>query len=43
VSLGLGTTAIGAFVDTDVQLAVGMTRQEEPLYILPVGRLAAAS
>ena len=43
VSLGLGTTAIGAFVDTDVQLAVGMTRQEEPLYVLPVGRLAAAS
>jgi SagB-type dehydrogenase family enzyme len=37
-SLGLGTVAIGAFVDTNVKLVTGMTRPEEPLYILPVGR-----
>jgi SagB-type dehydrogenase family enzyme len=39
-ALGLGTVAIGAFFDTDVKLAVGMTKPEEPLYIMPVGRLA---
>jgi hypothetical protein len=37
--LGLGTVAIGAFFDPDVQLAVGMTRAEEPLYIMPIGRV----
>ena len=38
-SLGLGTCAIGAFFDDDVKLTVRMTRPEEPLYIMPVGRL----
>lgn len=38
-ALGLGTVAIGAFFDTDVKLCVGMTKPEEPLYIMPVGRL----
>ena len=38
-ALGLGTCAIGAFIDDDVRTTVGMTRPEEPLYIMPVGRL----
>jgi SagB-type dehydrogenase family enzyme len=38
-SLGLGTCAIGAFLDDDVKLITRMTKPEEPLYIMPVGRL----
>lgn len=38
-ALGLGTCAIGAFDDLRVKQVVGMTRQEEPLYVMPVGRL----
>jgi SagB-type dehydrogenase family enzyme len=38
-SLGLGTCAIGAFLDDDVKLIVRMTKPEEPLCIMPVGRL----
>ena len=38
-ALGLGTCAIGAFLDDDVRLVVRMTKPEEPLYIMPVGRL----
>ncbi|MEO0081512.1 MAG: SagB/ThcOx family dehydrogenase [candidate division WOR-3 bacterium] len=42
VSLGLGTVAIGAFQDADVKTAVGMPKEEEPLYIMPVGRTRGA-
>ena len=38
-SLKLGTVAIGAFIDSDVKAATGMKAEEEPLYIMPVGRL----
>jgi SagB-type dehydrogenase family enzyme len=38
-SLGLGTCAIGAFYDDAAKLVVRMTKDEEPLYIMPVGRL----
>jgi len=38
-SLGLGTCAIGAFYDDAVRLVARMTKKEEPLYIMPVGRL----
>ena len=38
-SLGLGTCAIGAFLDDNVKLVIQMTRSEEPLYIMPVGKL----
>jgi SagB-type dehydrogenase family enzyme len=41
-SLGLGTCAIGAFLDDDLRLIVKMTKPEEPLYIMPVGRLPTA-
>jgi SagB-type dehydrogenase family enzyme len=39
-ALGLGTCAVGAFVDMDLKVACRMTRDEEPLYIMPVGRPA---
>lgn len=39
-ALGLGTVSVGAFLDPNVKLAVGMTRSEEPLYVMPVGRLS---
>ena len=38
-SLGLGTCAIGAFTDEDLKKVIGMTEEEEPLYVMPVGRL----
>lgn len=38
-TLGLGTVPIGAFIDEDVKVVTGMTKIEEPLYIMPVGRL----
>ena len=39
VSLGLGTVTIGAFHDEKVKEIVGAMPNEEPLYIIPVGRL----
>ncbi|MEJ2695340.1 MAG: SagB/ThcOx family dehydrogenase [Candidatus Sulfobium sp.] len=38
VSLGLGTVVIGAFGEGDVKAVIRMTAEEEPLYIMPVGR-----
>jgi SagB-type dehydrogenase family enzyme len=38
-ALGLGTVAVGAFVDEKVKRALGLDRAE-PLYIMPVGRPA---
>ncbi len=37
VALGLGAVPIGAFDDRGVQDAVGLDRDEEPLYLIPVG------
>jgi SagB-type dehydrogenase family enzyme len=39
VALKIGTCAIGAFGDLALQKAVGMTRAEEPLYIMPFGKV----
>jgi len=39
-ALGLGTVAIGAFSDGEVKRVVGMPAEEEPLYIMPLGRPA---
>jgi SagB-type dehydrogenase family enzyme len=39
VPLKVGTCAIGAFVDLWVKKVVGMTRDEEPLYIMPLGKV----
>jgi SagB-type dehydrogenase family enzyme len=38
VALGLGTVAIGAFDDGSVKRTLGMRGDEEPLYLMPVGR-----
>jgi SagB-type dehydrogenase family enzyme len=38
-TLGLGTCAIGAFFDDDVRQVMRLPRPEEPLYIMPVGRM----
>ena len=38
-SLGLGTCAIGAFTDEALKKLIGMTEEEVPLYVMPVGRL----
>ncbi|MGD9141033.1 MAG: SagB/ThcOx family dehydrogenase [bacterium] len=37
--LQVGTCAVGAFGDLALKLAVGMTRAEEPLYIMPLGKV----
>jgi SagB-type dehydrogenase family enzyme len=38
VALGLGTVTVGAFDDASVRQVLGAADDEEPLYILPVGR-----
>lgn len=37
-ALGLGTVPIGAFRDKRVQTALGLPDNEQPLYIIPVGK-----
>jgi SagB-type dehydrogenase family enzyme len=37
IALGLGTVMIGAFDDGEVKEVLGI--REEPLYIIPVGRM----
>ena len=38
-ALNAGTCAIGAFTDLWLKKAIGMTRAEEPLYIMPIGKV----
>jgi SagB-type dehydrogenase family enzyme len=38
-ALGLGLVTIGAFDDTEVAKVVGMSQDESPLYVMPVGRI----
>jgi SagB-type dehydrogenase family enzyme len=38
-TLKIGTCAVGAFSDLGLKKAVGMTRAEEPLYIMPLGKV----
>jgi len=38
-TLGIGTCAIGAFTDLWLRKACRMTRSEEPIYIMPLGRM----
>ena len=38
-ALRIGTCAIGAFTDLWLKKACGMTRAEEPLYIMPLGKM----
>jgi len=39
VSLNLGTVTIGAFSDTEVKQIMHIEEQEDPLYIMPVGKI----
>lgn len=39
VSLGLGTVAVGAFMDNDVKRLLALEENLEPLYIMPFGRV----
>lgn len=39
ISLNLGTVVIGAFYDDKVKKVMNMPDEEEPLYIMPVGRV----
>lgn len=39
VSLNLGTVVIGAFYDDTVKEVLKMSTKEQPLYIMPVGRM----
>ena len=38
VTLGLGAVTVGAFSDEQVRAAAGLPAEEQPLYIIPVGR-----
>lgn len=38
-SLNIGTCAIGSFSDIKVKKVLNMTKEEEPLYIMPIGKL----
>jgi SagB-type dehydrogenase family enzyme len=38
-ALKIGTCAVGAFSDLGLKKAFGMTRAEEPLYIMPLGKV----
>ncbi len=42
-ALGLGTVAVGAFRDSAVQELLQMTENEQPLYLMPVGRVIPSS
>ncbi len=37
-ALRLGTVAIGAFYDEEIKSIVGAEKEEEPLYIMPIGK-----
>lgn len=37
-SLGLGTVAVGAFYDKEVQKTLKLPRNHKPIYIMPIGR-----
>ena len=38
-ALGLGLVTVGAFDDAEVAKTVGMSQDESPLYVIPVGRI----
>ncbi|UCC39958.1 MAG: SagB/ThcOx family dehydrogenase [Candidatus Aminicenantes bacterium] len=39
VSLNLGTGVVGAFKDDEVRSILNMSDEENPLYIMPVGKI----
>jgi SagB-type dehydrogenase family enzyme len=38
VALGLGAVLVGAFDDAKVKRVLGLSKQELPLYLIPVGK-----
>jgi SagB-type dehydrogenase family enzyme len=40
-ALGIGTVVVGAFEDREVKRIVGMRAEEEPLSLMPLGRIRA--
>ena len=38
-AIGLGTVAVGAFDDGQISTVLGLDNREQPLYLMPVGRL----
>lgn len=38
-ALSIGTCAVGAFRDLSVKQTINMTKKEEPLYIMPIGKI----
>jgi nitroreductase len=38
VALGLGAVMVGAFDDAEVRRIVALPADEEPLYLIPIGR-----
>ncbi len=43
VALGLGAVSVGAFDDGEVQQALGLPTDHEPLYLIPVGHPAGST
>ncbi|NOZ64874.1 MAG: SagB/ThcOx family dehydrogenase [Caldiserica bacterium] len=43
ISLGLGSVVVGAFDDEKVKEVLSLPEEEDPLYILPVGKVSTAS
>lgn len=39
VSLNLGTVVVGAFYDNEVKKIINISNEEQPLCIMPVGRI----
>jgi nitroreductase len=39
VPLNLGTVVIGAFQDAEVRKVLKMAAREQPLYVMPIGRM----
>jgi SagB-type dehydrogenase family enzyme len=37
-ALGIGAVTVGAFYDSEVKKVVGLKNEEQPLYIIPVGK-----
>jgi nitroreductase len=38
-SLKIGTVAIGAFIDDEVKNLLKLNEDENPLYLMPIGRI----
>lgn len=39
VSLNLGTVSIGAFIDEEVKKVLNLPKNENPLYLMPIGKI----